>query len=603
MSTQLNHLTKTFLQVFVFFFFMLLLTVSGFAATLVGWSTLGKNTYTAGPFSQHQPPTGWAPPSAQMIGGFSAGEKTSKGSYVFLADTGFGPKASSLSSLLGMYALDIQFNDFKGHNKHAEVEKFIRFNDVDNKLSFKKQADFAFYGDVKGNQPVDSMIKKGKLLTGGDIDPESFRVDYKGNIWVGEEFGPFLIKFDKTGKVLRQEIAVPGAISPDNPLLKKGDQPTTQTSAGLEGMAINPQGNKLFPMLEKSVTGDPEKALRMYVFDVDSEQFEAGHYLYQLERDATEIRELVAINDHEFLTLEQNEHWGSPDGQFKKIFLISIEQVQKNAYVKKTALVDLMHLFDPADLNADNSTLFAFPKLTIETIIVLDKDTLLIANDNNFGERSEFIKVRLGQSLNLAKFSSPLLATEGWSKRNKNYYAWRGYHSKKLEWINIGMTLLLFLLTAYIAIKKKWVNQSGDGEWVLVSILVLIFLIYNHLSLYFYATQAFRDLFADIGLYQNRRPLQQSTILAIAVILILLIPVGLMLYKNKQTKYTMIVFSVLLGLKSLQFVSYHRIDRVMDYTIGFGRVFDWLECLVIIMLYIAIVYEARIRHLVPFKQQ
>jgi len=603
MPTQLNHSTKTFLQVFVFLYLMLLLSVSSFAATLVGWSTLGKNIYTAGPFSQHQPPTGWAPPSAQMIGGFSAGEKTSNGNYVFLADTGFGPKASSLSSLLGMYALDIEFNDLKGQQKHVEISKLIRFNDVDDKLSFRKQADFEFYGDVNSNLVVDSMIKQDRLLTGGDIDPESFRVDYKGNLWVGEEFGPFLIKFDKTGKVLRQEISVPGAVSPDNPLLKKGEQPTTLTSAGLEGMAINPKGNKLFPMLEKTVFGDPEKALRIYVFDVDAEEFETGYYLYQLDGNATEIRELVAINDHEFLTLEQNEHWGSPEGQVKKVYLISIDQVQKNAFVKKTELVDLMHLFDPADLNADHSTEFSFPKLTIETIIILDKDTLLIANDNNFGERSEFIKVRLDQPLNLAKFSSPLLETENWRQRDRNYYAWQGFHSKPLEWVNVGMTLLLFLLTVYIAVKKKRLNQSGVTQWILVSALVLIFLIYNHLSLYFYATQAFRDLFADVGLYQNRRPLQQSMILAIVVMSILLIPIGLLLYKNKQTKYTMMVFSVLLGLKGLQFVSYHRIDRVMDYSLGIGRVFDWLECVMIILLFIAIVYEARIRFLVPSKRQ
>jgi hypothetical protein len=603
MPMQLNHLTKTFLQVFVFFYLMLLLTVSGYAATLVGWSVLGKNTYTAGPFSQHQPPTGWAPPSAQMIGGFSAGEKNSTGGYVFLTDTGFGPKASSLSSLLGMYALDIEFNDLKGQHKHVNVSKLIRFNDADNKLSFNKQADFKFYGDINSNQAVDPMIKKNRLLTGGDIDPESFRIDYKGNLWVGEEFGPFLIKFDTTGKVLRQEIAIPGAVSPDNPLLQIGQQPTTVTSAGLEGMAINPQGNKLFPMLEKTVIGDPEKSLRMYVFDVDTEQFELGHYLYQLDGNATEIRELVAVNDHEFLTLEQNEHWGSPEGQVKKVYLISIDQVQKNAFVKKTELVDLMHLFDPADLNADLSTEFAFPKLTIETIIVLDKDTLLIANDNNFGERSEFIKVRLDQPLSLAKFRSPLLETERWSKRDKNYYAWQGFHSKTLEWINVGMTLLLFLLTTYIAIRKKWLNQSGVAQWALVSVLVLLFFIYNHLSLYFYATQTFRDLFADVGLYQNRRPLQQSMILTIAIMSVLLIPVTLVLYKNKQTKYTMMVFSMILGLKGLQFVSYHRIDRIMDYPIGIGRVFDWLECLMIILLFIAIVYEARIRFFMPFKHK
>ncbi len=565
------------------------------AAILVGWSTLGLNTYTAGPFSQHQPSGGWAAPSSQIVGGFSAGVKAAKGNNIFLVDTGYGPKSSSMSSLLGLYELEIDYNDFNGPNKNVEVLKLIRFHDADHKLSFSKQADFEFYGNNPNNSPVDSTIKKSRLLTGGDIDPESFRVDYKGNLWVGEEFGPFLIKFDKSGKVLRQEISIPDITSPDNPLLKDGDLPTIKTSAGLEGMAINPKGNILFPMLEKTVIGDPEKTLRMYEFDVDSEQFEEGYFLYQLDGAATEIRELVAINEHEFLTIEQNEHWGSIEGHVKKVYLVSIDGIERKGYVKKTQLVDLMNVSDPADLNHDDNINFSFPKLTIETIIILNKDTLLIANDNNFGERNEFIKVRLDQPLRLTQFNSPLLNTNEWSLRDRNYYAWQGYHTKSLEWVNISAVFILLVLTVQITIKRIQLRQNGIPHWLLLSVMILIFLLYNYLSLYFYATQAFRDLFIDFGLYQNRGPLQRSIVLAIVVVTFLLTFMGLLFYKNMHTKYTMIMFSVLLGLKGLQFVSYHRIDNVMDYELGIGRVFDWVESICIVLLFIVIVYEGKIK--------
>lgn len=589
-----SNKTKTFLQVFVFFSLALFEIASSSAATLVGWSALGQNTYTAGPYSQHQPPAGWAPPSAQKVGGFSAGEKASNENYVFLTDTGFGPKASSMSSLLGMYELNIDFSDFKGKNKHSEVLKLIHFNDVDNKLSFKKQADFEFYGDKKSNNPVDSIIKKNKLLTGGDIDPESFRVDYKGNLWVGEEFGPFLIKLDKTGKVLRQEIAIPQITSPDNPLLKSGEVPTTYTTTGLEGMAINPQGNKLYPMLEKTVIGDPPKTLRIYVFDIDSERFEEGYFLYQLDGEATEIRELVAINDHEFLTIEQNEHWGSIEGQVKKVYLLSIEEVGKNEYVKKTELVDLMHIFDPVDLDKDGKTDFSFPKLTIETIIVLDKDTLLIANDNNFEERSDFIKVRLDQPLRLSQFNSPAINTTQWGSRDRNYYAWRGFHTKSLEWVNVIMILFLFIMATQSAISRMLLKQSGVLQWSIISLMMLVLLLYNHLSLYYFITQSFRDLFMDFGLYQNRAPLQRAIVLTVVVMTALLTFVGLFFYKNKHTKYTVMALSMLLGLKGLQFISYHHVDRVMDYTLWIGRVFDWFELILVFMLLLAIARERNV---------
>ncbi len=564
------------------------------SATLVGWSSMPLNTYTAGPFSQHQPNGGWAPPSSQIVGGFSAAEKAADGSYLFLIDTGFGPKPSSLSSLLGLYALKIDFNDLQGNDKNTNVSKLIRFNDIDNKLNFPKQADFEFYGNNPKNNPVDSIIKKGKLLTGGDIDPESFRVDYKGNIWVGEEFGPFLIKFDQTGKVLRQQISIPNITSPENPLLKPGEVPTIKTTAGLEGMAVNPQGNKLYPMLEKPVIGDAEKTLRIYTFDVDAEQFEEGYFLYQLDGNTTEIRELVAINDTEFLTIEQNESWGEASTQVKKVFWLSITGVEKNGHVKKRQLVDLMDLSDPVDLDRDGKTTFAFPKLTIESIIILDKDTLLITNDNNFGERTEFIKVRLNESLNLKQFQNLKLDTDKWESRDRNYYAWKGFHTKSLEWINIIATFFILLMIVTITVQKIHLRAEGGFHWTILSTIILIFFLYNYLSLYFYATQRFRDLFIESGLYENRGPLQRSIMMAIAVAISMLFFTLIFFYKNKYTKYTMAVMCIWLGFKGTQFVSYHRIDNITDYVLGSGRVFDWIEHFVILLLILAVFYDRKV---------
>ena len=563
------------------------------SAVLVGWSSMGLNTYTAGPFSQHQPLGSWAPPSSQIVGGFSAAEKTDDGHYIYLVDTGYGPKSSSFSSLLGLYSLKIDFNDFQGNHKDTEVLKLIRFNDIDNKLSFAKQADFEFYGNDAKNKPVDSIIKKGKLLTGGDIDPESVRVDYKGNIWVGDEFGPFLIKLDNTGKVLRQEISMPNITSPENPFLKAGDSPTIKTTAGLEGMAINPQGNKLYPMLEKPVIGDPEKTLRIYEFNIETERFEEGYYLYKIDGDATEIRELVAVNDHEFLTIEQNESWDSST-QVKKVYWLSIADVEKNGYVKKRQIVDLMHISDPVDLNKDGNMDFSFPKLTIESIIILDKDTLLITNDNNFGERTEFIKVRLDEALNLQPFNSPKLNTADWKPRDKNYYAWQGFHNQTLEWINIAATLVVFLLVLLTTIKKILAKADGRYYWAALSAVILALLFYNYLSLYFYATQAFRDLFVDFGLYQNRGPLQRSIIMAIVVATALLFFAALFFIKNSYTKYSMVVICMMLGLKGAQFVSYHRIDAITDYQLGIGRVFDWTEALLILFLFLAFLHDRKV---------
>jgi len=43
-----------------------------------------------------------------------------------------------------------------------------------------------------------------------------------------------------------------------------------------------------------------------------------------------------------------------------------------------------MNIADPHDLNGDGSTLFTFPYVTIESVLVIDSKTLLVINDNNF---------------------------------------------------------------------------------------------------------------------------------------------------------------------------------------------------------------------------
>ena len=68
----------------------------------------------------------------------------------------------------------------------------------------------------------------------------------------------------------------------------------------------------------------------------------------------------------------------------KKIYLIDINEIDANGFVKKTQIVDLLNIADPNDLNGDGSTLFTFPFVTIEDVLVVDPTTLLVINDKNY---------------------------------------------------------------------------------------------------------------------------------------------------------------------------------------------------------------------------
>jgi hypothetical protein len=127
----------------------------------------------------------------------------------------------------------------------------------------------------------------------------------------------------------------------------------------------------------------------------------------------TNIGDMTAVNDHQFLVLERNGATATGGGvPFKKIFLVDLEGVAPGGFVRKTELVDLMNISDPHDLNGDGNTLFTFPFVTIESVLPLDRNTLLVINDNNYpgtggrdlnSDNTEFLKLRLDRPLQLAQ--------------------------------------------------------------------------------------------------------------------------------------------------------------------------------------------------------
>src|SRR5262245_26410092 len=59
-----------------------------------------------------------------------------------------------------------------------------------------------------------------RALTGADFDPESFRRAPDGTFWFGEEFGPFLLHADATGRLFEPPypLPVPAALGPQRGL-------------------------------------------------------------------------------------------------------------------------------------------------------------------------------------------------------------------------------------------------------------------------------------------------------------------------------------------------------------------------------------------------
>ncbi len=255
------------------------------------------------------------------------------------------------------------------------------------------------------------------------VHPYTFRnegqylaADYQGNpeleirqfIQLGVD--GFFDDFPGTGNRVRDQIAGDFVRSPDNPDVLAGTAISNLASSrGFEGLAINPDKTKLYPLLEGSVVGDPANALRIHEFDIASQQFQGLVGYYQLENPTNSIGDFTVINDNEYLVIERDNNQGDT-AQFKKIFKVDLSQKDANGFVQKEEVVDLLNIQDPNDLNQDGSTTFRFPFQTIEDVLVLDENTILVANDNNYPfsvgrppgiDNNEIIQLQLDKPLNL----------------------------------------------------------------------------------------------------------------------------------------------------------------------------------------------------------
>ncbi|NEQ96204.1 MAG: glycerophosphodiester phosphodiesterase [Cyanothece sp. SIO2G6] len=236
------------------------------------------------------------------------------------------------------------------------------------------------------------------LTLNPDGTPQSTGDEFRQLIELGVD--GFFTDFPETGRIVVEQFETAEEFA------------NLRGSRGYEGLAFSPDRQTLYPMLEGTVFGDPAGSVRIYQFDVPTRSFAGVLGLYQMDAPNHAIGDFTPINDNEYLVIERDGRQGA-DAAFKKIFKVNLANVDADGFVEKTEVVDLLNVADPDDLNGDGSTTFTFPFVTIEDVLVLDSETILVANDNNYpfsigrdfsGEaidNNEIITIRLDEPLDL----------------------------------------------------------------------------------------------------------------------------------------------------------------------------------------------------------
>ncbi|MCX7593981.1 MAG: esterase-like activity of phytase family protein [Fischerella sp.] len=257
------------------------------------------------------------------------------------------------------------------------------------------------------------------------VHPYTFRsddyyllADYKGNPELEyEQFirlgvDGYFSDFVDDGVAAKDKVTADEVSSPQNIEVKENKaSDNLARSRGFEAMNYSPDRQTLYPILEGYVAGDPTDSRRVYKFDVASKSFNqdlVGYY--QVDNPDHAIGDATPINDTEFLIIERDEKFGA-EAQFKKVFKVDVTKTNEQGYLQKQEVIDLLNIADPNDLNGDGSDVFTFPFLTIEDILVVDENTILLANDNNYPfnairnpsqpDNNELIEVELSTPLNL----------------------------------------------------------------------------------------------------------------------------------------------------------------------------------------------------------
>ena len=328
----------------------------------------------------------------QGMSGFAM-NRAADGSIIALTDNGFGSKVNSPDALLFFHRLKPDFATGK-----VERLDTVFLHDPDRKIPFR----IAYEGSEE------------RYLTGADFDPESIQL-LNGEVWLGDEFGPWIIRASADGRVLNVYPTVldgkpltgpdtPGTVVPAQP----GKDFRAQRSGGYEGMALQPGTNLLWAMLEKPLFGEDGKPegnfLRVMTFDTTRGEWTGENFRFKLSDGATAIGDFNFIDNTRALVIERDNGEGDAakacsegatdqsacypqPAKVKNIVLIDTASVDAAGNIRRIAHVNLLDIADPdgkalAGMKPAQGA-FTFPFFTIEDVVRIDDNHILVANDNN----------------------------------------------------------------------------------------------------------------------------------------------------------------------------------------------------------------------------
>ena len=244
------------------------------------------------------------------------------------------------------------------------------------------------------------------------FDPEGIRVDSCGSsVYISDEYGPYLYRFALNGKRKGKPIQLPAKLGIDLPSSDPNAELADnafgrQANRGMEGLAISPNGVKLYGLMQNALIQDggldaslKRVATNARLVELDQSTGEIKEYYYPLENTGNGLNDITAVNDHQFLVIERDGKAGA-SAAFKKIYLIDIAgatdiRALKTlpatgvpagvTAVRKSLFIDLL---DPAYGLAGSSFPEKIEGLAFGPALAGGHYPLIVSSDNDFVQQN-----------------------------------------------------------------------------------------------------------------------------------------------------------------------------------------------------------------------
>lgn len=256
-----------------------------------------------------------------------------------------------------------------------------------------------------GEVPYDN---DGKVLEYDDygLDSEGLAAAKNGEFWVSDEYGPHIVHYDAEGKEL--ERISPVNVNKDNggrkiPAVFERRRP----NRGMEGLAITPDQKMLVGMMQSTLYNPSKKEavnttlVRIITFNL--ENGETKEYLYKQEKAWNSNSEIAALTNSTFLVVERDGKFSGAGEAQKHIYKIDLKDaidVSGDFESMDGKLVDGKTLeqctweeLASAGFKPVNKELVCdlvktlpnhYPHEKLEGIIIIDKNTFAVLNDDDF---------------------------------------------------------------------------------------------------------------------------------------------------------------------------------------------------------------------------